>query len=72
MVRPASSTVRAISLGVLRRSAPSTMAIMRSRKRVAGPGGDAHLDPVGDDGGAAGDRRAVAAGSRGSPAPIRR
>lgn len=31
-VRPASSTARAISLGVLRRSAPSTMAIMRSRK----------------------------------------
>ena len=31
-VRPARSTARAISLGVLRRSAPSTMAIMRSRK----------------------------------------
>ncbi len=31
-VRPARSTFRAISLGVLRRSAPSTMAIMRSRK----------------------------------------
>ena len=31
-VSPASSTVSASSLGVLRRSAPSTMAIMRSRK----------------------------------------
>ncbi len=31
-VRPASSTVSASSLGVLRRSAPSTMAIIRSRK----------------------------------------
>ena len=29
---------------------------------VAGRGGDAHLDPVGDHGRAAGDRRAVAAG----------
>ncbi len=35
-VRPASSTVSAISLGVLRRSAPSTMAIMRSRKLLPG------------------------------------
>ncbi len=35
-VRPASSTVSAISLGVLRRSAPSTMAIMRSRKVFPG------------------------------------
>ncbi len=36
MVRPASSTVSAISLGVLRRSAPSTIAIMRSMKLLPG------------------------------------
>ena len=32
IVRPASRIDRAISFGVLRRSAPSTRAIMRSRK----------------------------------------
>ncbi len=36
-VRPANSTARAISLGVLRRLAPSTMAIMRSRKLSPAP-----------------------------------
>ncbi len=35
-VRPASRTVRASSFGVLRRSAPSTMAIIRSRKVFPG------------------------------------
>ena len=37
-VRPASRMLRAISFGVLRRSAPSTRAIIRSRKLCPAPG----------------------------------
>ena len=51
----------AISFGVFCRSAPSTRAIMRSRKVEPCCGGDADLDPVRDHLGAAGDRRAIAA-----------
>ena len=52
----------AISFGVFCRSAPSTSAIMRSRK--VSPGFDVilHYDPVGEHARAAGHRRAVAAG----------
>ena len=59
---PASRMLSAISFGVFCRSAPSTSAIMRSRKDEPGADGDAHHDPVGEHGGAAGDGRAVAAG----------
>ena len=59
---PTSRMSSAISFGVFCRSAPSTMAIMRSRKVAPGCAVIAHLDPVGDDAGAAGDGRAVAAG----------
>ncbi len=38
MVRPESRMLRAISFGVLRRSAPSTRAIIRSRKLCPAPG----------------------------------
>ena len=47
-VRAASRMFRAISLGVLRRSAPSTSAIMRSRKDLAGLLRDLDDDPVGE------------------------
>ena len=57
---PAIRMLRAISFGVLRRSAPSTSAIMRSRK-LARLLGDAHHEPVGQQPRAAGDRAAVAA-----------
>ena len=62
IVMPASRMLSAISFGVFCRSAPSTSAIMRSRKVEPGRGGDAHLDPVGEHLRAAGDGRAVAAG----------
>ncbi len=58
---PAMRMLRAISFGVLRRSVPSTRAIMRSRKLCAGLLGDAHDDPVGEHARAAGDGAAVAA-----------
>ena len=61
IVSPASRMLRAISLGVFCRLAPSTRAIMRSRKVSPGFERDAHDDPVGQHPGAAGDRRAVAA-----------
>ena len=61
-MRPTSRMLSAISFGVFCRSAPSTSAIMRSRKLSPGSRRDAHHQPVGDDAGAAGDRRAVAAG----------
>ena len=61
MVRPTSRMCRAISFGVFWRVAPSTSAIMRSRKDSPGFGGDAHDDAIGEHLGAAGDRGAVAA-----------
>jgi hypothetical protein len=62
MVSAASRMVSAISLGVFWRFAPSTSAIMRSRKVSPGIGGDAHDDPVGQHARAAGHGAAVAAG----------
>ena len=62
MVRPASRMSRAISLGVFWRLAPSTRAIMRSRKVSPGLEVIRTTMPVGEHPGAAGDRRAVAAG----------
>ena len=61
IVRPASRIDSAISFGVFCRLAPSTSAIIRSRKVSPGSGRDAHDDLVGEHRGAAGDRRAVAA-----------
>ena len=58
---PASRMLSAISFGVFCRSAPSTSAIMRSRKEEPGADGDAHHDPVGEHRRAAGDGGAVAA-----------
>ena len=55
MVRPASRMLRAISLGVFWRLAPSTMEIMRSRKLSPRVGGVMQDQPVGKDAGAAGD-----------------
>ena len=52
----------AISFGVFCRLAPSTSAIIRSMKVSPGIGGDPDDEPVGEDPGAAGDGRAVAAG----------
>ena len=72
IVMPASRMSSAISFGVFCREAPSTSAIMRSRKVEPGGGGDAHHEPVGDHQRAAGDGAAVAARSRGSPARTRR
>ena len=62
MVKPASRMLSAISLGVFCRSAPSTSAIMRSRK--VSPGFDVILtrDLIGEHARAAGNRRAIAAG----------
>ena len=62
MVMPASRMFSAISLGVFCRSAPSTSAIMRSRKDE--PGADVMRTTIQSEmhGGAAGDGRAVAAG----------
>ena len=45
-VNAASTSDRAISLGVRWRIAPSTRAIMRSRNDSPGRGGDPHDDPV--------------------------
>ena len=50
----------AISFGVFWRSAPSTSAIIRSRKVSPGSRGDAHDDLVGEHAGAAGHGRPVA------------
>ena len=61
-VSPASRMFSAISFGVFCRSAPSTSAIIRSRKVSPGFGGDADHDPVRQHPRAAGDGRAVAAG----------
>ena len=52
----------AISFGVLRRSAPSTSAIMRSRNDLPGLLGDLDDEPVREQARAAGDGGAVAAG----------
>ena len=51
----------AISFGVFWRFAPSTIAIIRSRKVSPGFGGDADDEPVGEHARAAGDGAAVAA-----------
>ena len=61
IVMPASRMLSAISFGVFCRSAPSTSAIMRSRKVEPCAAVMRDLDPVGDHARAAGDRRAVAA-----------
>ena len=52
----------AISFGVLRRSAPSTSAIIRSRNDLPGSCVTCDHEPVGEQPRAAGDGRAVAAG----------
>ncbi len=62
MVRPARRMLRAISLGVFWRSAPSTRGDHAVEEGLAGVGGDADLDLVGEDAGATGDGGAVAAG----------
>ena len=59
---PASRMLSAISFGVLRRSAPSTSAIIRSRNDWPGSCVTSDDEPVGEQPRAAGDRRAVAAG----------
>ena len=59
---PASRMLSAISFGVLRRSAPSTSAIIRSRNDWPGSCVTSIDEPVGEQPRAAGDRRAVAAG----------
>ena len=59
---PASRMLSAISLGVLRRSAPSTSAIMRSRNDLPGSWVTRDHELVREQPGAAGHRRAVAAG----------
>ena len=60
-VRPASRMSSAISFGVFWRLAPSTIAIMRSRKVSPGLAVISHDDPVGEHARAAGHRGAVAA-----------
>ncbi len=65
MDRATSKICRAISLGVFLRDAPSTMAIILIQKAFARLAGDPDHDPVGQDGGAAGDGAAVAARSPG-------
>ena len=62
IVMPASRMLSAISFGVFCRSAPSTSAIMRSRKVEPCAAVMRDLDPVGQHARAAGDGRAVAAG----------
>ncbi len=61
-VSATSRIVSAISFGVFCRFAPSTIAIIRSRKLSPGLARDAHDEPVGQHARAAGDRREVAAG----------
>ena len=61
-VKAASTSDRAISLGVRWRMAPSTRAIMRSRNDLPALAVIAHDDAVGEDARAAGDAGAVAAG----------
>ena len=58
IVSAASRMFSAISFGVFCRSAPSTSAIMRSRKVSPGSAVIRIVQPVGDDLRAAGDRRA--------------
>ena len=60
-VKPARTIVNAISLGVFFRSAPSTMAIMRSKKLSPGPRRHSDEQVIGNHAGAAGDRTAVPA-----------
>ena len=60
-VSAASRMPSAISFGVLRRSAPSTKAIIRSRNERARLLSYLDHDPVGEHPGAAGDRASVAA-----------
>ena len=62
IVSPASRMLSAISFGVFWRLAPSTSAIIRSRKVSPGFERDAHDDLVGEHPRAAGDGGAVAAG----------
>ena len=61
MVNAASRIVRAISLGVFWRLAPSTSADHPVEEAFSGVGRDPHHEPVGDHAGAAGHRAAVAA-----------
>ena len=62
IVSPTSRMCSAISFGVFCRAAPSTSAIILSRNDSPGFGADPHDDPIRQDLGAAGDRRAIAAG----------
>ena len=70
IVRPASRMFRAISFGVFWRAEPSTRAIIRSRKVSPGRAGCGRRHVRQD--GAAGDGRAVAAGSliTGADSPV--
>ena len=61
IVSPASRMLSAISFGVLRRSAPSTSAIIRSRNDLPGSWVTCDHEPVREEPRAAGDGRAVAA-----------
>ncbi|MEI3003672.1 MAG: hypothetical protein V8T87_03510 [Victivallales bacterium] len=61
-VSPASVTVSASSFGVFWRTAPFDQCDHPVEERLAGSGGDLHLDPVGEHAGAAGHAGAVAAG----------
>ena len=72
IVSPASRMLSAISFGVFWRVGALDEGDHPVDERLAGPGGDAHDDLVGQHPRAAGDRRAVAARLRGSPAPTRR
>ena len=72
IVSPASRMSSAISFGVFWRTAPSTSAIIRSRKRLTGSRGDADDDLVGEDARAAGDGASGRRRTRGSRAPTRR
>ena len=70
-VRPASRMLSAISFGVLRRSAPSTSAIMRSRNDLPGSWVISTTIRSREHARAAGDRAAVAAGLADHRAPTR-
>ena len=61
MVSAARRILSAISFGVFWRLAPSTMAIIRSRKLSPGTGGDPNDEPIGEDLGASRDGAAIAA-----------
>src|SRR5262245_49124865 len=60
--KAARTIVRAISFGVFWRIAPSAQRDHPIEEALAGAGGDLHDDAVGEDAGAAGDARAIAAG----------